>query len=332
MLNHVAPVLIKSGNNDSDYLLEGNSLDNILYCKGQVRPAEVRGHGGNDLLMVATGAPALSKPNSTLQTSDYCYGLPGDHLGINILKGGAGDDIYDLRAPVNARGVDNQGQHTVILSPESKADLRQLEGTGSLTLFLVDMVPETVLPVLCNKKTGMLRNHTDGMGDTASLLNNDHVLQLYSTTSGQVIALVSADTLGSIYFQNGKTSLHPEKWITGADKHLKDAPDNNKVTGLRRLLEGAKALVNRLLPDSQQALAELLMDSEQTDYSKPQPENMASGEIQRRIHTLVQSMNQFAKSDAGFQATTLTPTYNATMAPSLNISSPLGNTTPGSNS
>ena len=336
MLNHAAPVLIKSDNKDSQNLLDGNSLDNILYCKGWSKPTEVRGHGGNDLLMVATGSPVLStsKNYPPSQARGFCYSFPDDHLGINILKGGAGDDIYDLRAPVNARGVDNQGEHTVILSSESKADLRQLEGAGNLTLFLVDMTPEDVLPVLCNKETGVLRHQLDSPGNIASFLNDNHTLQLLSRESGRVIALLPTNTLGSIYFHGGLVSQNPQEWITGADQNPGDTGKQNKPRGLQRLLEGAKALVNRLLPDSQQALADRLMESEKTVYPKPQPENRASGEIYRHINTLVQSMSQFvaAKSDAGFPATTVIPTYNSTMTPGLNISSTLGNTTPGSHS
>ncbi|UYM16490.1 C80 family cysteine peptidase [Endozoicomonas euniceicola] len=336
MLNHAAPVLIKSDNKDSQNLLDGNSLDNILYCKGWSKPTEVRGHGGNDLLMVATGSPVLStsKNYPASQARDFCYSFPDDNLGINILKGGAGDDIYDLRAPVNARGVDNQGEHTVILSPESKADLRQLEGAGSLTLFLVDMAPEDVLPVLCDKETGVLRHHLDSPGNIASLLNDNHTLQLLSRESGRVIALLSTNTLGSIYFHGGLVSQNPQEWITGADQGSGGTGEQNKTRGLQRLLEGAKALVSRLLPDSQQTLEDRLMESEKTVYPKPRPENRASVEIYRHINTLVQSMSQFeaAKSDAGSPATTLIPTYNSTMTPGLNISSTLSNTTPGSNS
>ena len=288
--------------------MDGNSLNNILYIAPEKKVNAVYGHSGNDLLLL--GDP--------VQETDQQTGKTASRESISrptvLLKGGAGDDIYDIRSASRYAIVkDGLGQHTVILSSGSGSSLKALTGDKSTRLYLADLNPGEVTFHLREKPDGSNLNRAavDSLSKTA--LNDAFVV---ITHQGAELAVIALSALSSIYFKGRQYTDNPAGWVTGRNRSLTGTVVNRfgLETPEGRIIRG-QYLAADLMPagDKKNGAARL-----------PVPEaNQGSARIEQHFQQLVQSLAPFNAS-AGAEAGFVPGAQNVT---SLNMTSPLANTT-----
>ena len=317
MLSNAAPLLFTKASESNSALMEGNSLNNILYCGKDCSVRTIRGRRGDDLLILG-GQSRKPGKQPTAQPENRV-----------TLKGGIGNDLYYIEASARPAKIhDPHGQHTVFLEAGADVDLRSL-GSQSLTLYL-GMTSDQVLPVLCDKRTGasrLLRQSDIKSGSQGESRWDNHFLKLTSSTTGETIALLNIDTLRKLNFHDRIIS-NPKEWVTGISQPRSDKQDHDELSLTSKLVEGAKDLVRLLLPGSQKAIADICQANNNALYTPPAAEHLSNAEVNKSVLKLVHFMSNFEPEEA--QGILPTGSTSTAFAATRGITTPpVNSTSPG---
>ncbi|UYM14605.1 hypothetical protein [Endozoicomonas euniceicola] len=303
-----ATVLVKEPVPGNSEMMEGNHLDNVIYARANPTMREVRGHGGDDLIVIESAKKEATDiiVQRPVRRSDQCDSrrqVVADQASSNLnftVNGGAGNDVYVPER--NVRINDNKGDHSVFISKTSGADLRGLSGEKSTTLF-VDMKYDTTLFSLCDRDTGSLltlmtkKQVTEA--EVPDLSRQD--IHVYSTEHNGLVALANLSTLKRIHFlKDNKMTDDPVGLITGRNNVLTDSENSEDLQAIKARTSAARNEIRAL------------------------PESSADTEIVNRLDKLVESLSAFSTTAGGNSPM---PTAPASQNATSIFTSPIVNTT-----
>ena len=339
------PALISSsatGNHTEP--VRGNARNNVLYIGTNVRQWSVPGRQGNDLLLLGTPEDRVAQANATASPVPFLKGdrcddrqqyLPahGDRWPvlmdrIRTLAGGEGDDVYDLRASRLARVVDDHGQHYILLSSRSKADLRKLSGKNSTALFFTDLTPDQIRLSGCDPKSqgapgGHLTNSgnlTNSNSTATPQVPDRRTVKVINVHTNQTLALLNPEALASVHFKGGQVSLNP----------LAGLAQNGSVQGADDSDQGALAFLNKIIARGQRLVnyfTRLIDDGSEGHEGNPSHGNHAVGtlndtELNRHYQRLVQDISALAGNRSG-ESPSFMPSPSQGMAQNLTTPQPV---------
>ncbi|UYM17710.1 hypothetical protein [Endozoicomonas euniceicola] len=330
MLSNAAPLLFTKASESDSALMEGNSLNNILYCGKDCSVKTIRGRRGDDLLILGGQSPKPGRqPTAQPGNRNHCNSSTYNSHDRVTLKGGMGNDLYFIEASARPSKIhDPHGQHTVFLEAGADVDLRSL-GSQSLTLYL-GMTSDQVLPVLCDKRTGASRSLRQSdvsevkSGSQGESHWDNHFLKLTSSTTGETIALLNINTLRKLNFHDRIIS-NPKEWVTGTSQPRSDKQDHDELSLISKLVEGAKDLVRLLLPGSQKVIADTCLANNNALYTPPAAEHFSNAEVNRSVLKLVHFMSNFEPEEA--QGILPTSSTSTAFAATRGITTPPVNST-----
>ena len=302
-------VLIKEPTPGDSRKMEGNHLDNVLYAGADSGLSEIKGRGGDDLILLASPKKKATdvtvlRPSRRGDRCDNRQEILKEKTGsLNLnftVDGGAGNDIYIPER--NVRINDSKGDHSVFISKTSGADLRGLSGEKSTTLF-VDMEYDTTLFSLCDRETGSLltlmtkKQVTEA--EVPDLSRQD--IHVYSTEHNGLVALANLSTLKRIHFlKDNKMTDDPVSLITGRNNVLTNSENSEDLQAIKDRTSAARNEIRAL------------------------PEGSADTEIVNRLGKLVESLSAFSTTTGGNSPI---PTAPASQNATGIFTSPIVNTT-----